>query len=164
MFIVHNQKTFFQLLGIALILTDPYGYITSPGYPNFYCNDVESIWLIQLPHGELIEIEFFDGRINSYNTNCPYDKIKIYDGGSMASPVIGRYCGNPDGQYLISSTNEIIIRFLTNNRWVYRPGFKLQYKAVSKCSRTKKVSNIKDLINVFYIFQHISKSQYFFPI
>ena len=56
----------------------------------------------------------------------------------MASPVIGNYCGNPDGYYLISSTNEIIIRFWTNGRWVYRPGFKLQYKAVSKYSGTKK--------------------------
>ena len=75
MFIVHNHKTSFQLSGIALILTDSYGYITSPGYPNYYCNDVESIWLIQLPHGELIEIDFFDGLINgnlinSYTTNC----------------------------------------------------------------------------------------------
>ena len=97
----------------------------------------------------MIEIEFFYGQINSYTTDCPYDNIKIYDGGSMASPVIGRYCGNPEGHYLISSTNEIIIEFWTNNFNVFRPGFKLQYKAVSKYSETKKVSNIKDLNNVF---------------
>ena len=86
----------------------------------------------------MIEIEFFDGQINSYTPDCPYDNIKIYDGGSMASPVIGRYCGNPEGHYLISSTNEIIIEFWTSNLGVYRPGFKLQYKAVSKYSGTKK--------------------------
>ena len=93
----------------------------------------------------MIEIEFFYGQISSYTTDCLYDNIKIYDGGSMASPVIGRYCGNPEGHYLISSTNEVIIRFWTNDVGFYRPGFKLQYKAFSKCSGTKKGSNIKDL-------------------
>ena len=134
MFIAHNHIIFFQLLGIALILTDSYGFITSPGYPNYYCNHMESIWLIQLPHGELIEIEFFDGQMSN---DCQYDHIRIYDGGSMASPGES-YCGNPVGHYIISSTNEMILKFWTSNRYIHRPGFKLQYTAVSKYSGTKK--------------------------
>ena len=46
------------LLFSASILTAPDGMITSPGYPRSYANDIETGWLIQLPPGQFIEINF----------------------------------------------------------------------------------------------------------
>ena len=34
------------------------GVITSPGYPGYYDTNLDLSWLIQLPHGQLIEIIF----------------------------------------------------------------------------------------------------------
>ena len=34
------------------------GFITSPGFPGHYDNNVDLTWLIQLPQGQLIEIVF----------------------------------------------------------------------------------------------------------
>jgi hypothetical protein len=34
------------------------GVITSPGFPSNYANNLDLAWLIQLPLGQYIEIEF----------------------------------------------------------------------------------------------------------
>ena len=34
------------------------GIITSPGYPEIYPNDIDLHWLIQVPDGKSIEMEF----------------------------------------------------------------------------------------------------------
>ena len=46
-------------------LTAPDGMITSPGYPSSYANDIEIGWLIQLPPGQFIEINFLSIDIDS---------------------------------------------------------------------------------------------------
>ena len=48
------------LLFSVPILTDPDGMINSPGYPSNYANDIETSWLIQLPPGQFIEINFLN--------------------------------------------------------------------------------------------------------
>ena len=54
----------------------------------------------------------------------------MYDGGSMTSPIIGEYCGStpPD---IITMSNEILIRFVTNPWDLTDIGFKLVYNPTS---------------------------------
>ena len=68
------------------ILSDPNGVITSPGFPNNYPDDSNISWLIQLPKGKFIEVNFL-----SFETeeDCWRDSLTIYNGPSDASPVIG---------------------------------------------------------------------------
>jgi hypothetical protein len=51
------------------IITATDGMITSPGYPSSYANDIETGWLIQLPPGQFIEINFLSFDIG-YCTDC----------------------------------------------------------------------------------------------
>ena len=41
------------------------GVITSPGFPGNYDNNLDLTWLIQLPHGQLIEIVFISFDVES---------------------------------------------------------------------------------------------------
>ena len=46
--------------------------------------------------------------------------MKIYDGGTLHSPVIdGKLCGTSVPEHIISSTNELIIAFHSDDNDVY---------------------------------------------
>ena len=42
----------------AVTITQPFGLITSPGFPQTYQNGIDCSWSIQLPIGQLIQINF----------------------------------------------------------------------------------------------------------
>ena len=58
------------------------------------------------------------------------DKLTIYDGGSMTSPMIGEYCYSAPSSK-ISSSNQLFFHFHSNH-WGTATGFKLEYNATSK--------------------------------
>ena len=39
-------------------MTQPFDVITSPGFPQLYQNGIDCTWNIQLPIGQLIELNF----------------------------------------------------------------------------------------------------------
>ena len=49
---------FFYFLDCHATLTESHGEITSFGFPQGYYNNMDCTWLIQRPHGEVIEIRF----------------------------------------------------------------------------------------------------------
>ena len=70
-----------------------------------------------------------------------FDKLTIYDGGSMTSPMIGEYCYSAPSSK-ISSSNQLFFHFHSNG-YGTSTGFKLEYNAKSKnlgqfVSRVKK--------------------------
>ena len=58
------------------------------------------------------------------------DKLRLYNGDSSASPLIGNYCGTLLPSNFISSTNRAFISFITDSSDT-KTGFELKYKAVS---------------------------------
>ena len=42
----------------AVTIAWPFGVITSPGFPQSYRNSIDCTWNIQLPIGQLIELNF----------------------------------------------------------------------------------------------------------
>ena len=58
-----------------------------------------------------------------------YDKLTMYDGGSMTSQMIGEYCDSipPD---IITTGNEIFVHFRTRY-YLTDIGFKLMYNPTS---------------------------------
>ena len=60
-----------------------------------------------------------------------YDSLKIYDGETSDSLILGSYCGTSIPPSHISSGNEIFIHFHTDT-WQTRQGFKMEYHATSK--------------------------------
>ena len=59
------------------------------------------------------------------------DWLKIFDGETEASPMLGLYCGDLIPTTHISSGNAIFIHFQTNVIGT-GPGFKMEYQATSK--------------------------------
>ena len=58
-----------------------------------------------------------------------YDTLTIYDGGSITSPMIGKYCDSIPPT-IITTSNEVFIHFQTNAVFT-ESGFKMEYNATS---------------------------------
>ena len=55
-----------------------------------------------------------------------YDWMKIYDGGTLNSPIIGgKLCGTNVPERILSSTNEVIIQFHSDDNDVFG-GYRLK--------------------------------------
>ena len=63
--------------------------------------------------------------------------MTIHDGASDASPVLGKYCGKSLPLNLISSSNQLFLRFKSNGDYQYK-GFKLEYKSRGELFRVIK--------------------------
>ena len=57
-----------------------------------------------------------------------YDSLTLYDGDSNSAPMIGEYCGNSIPNNQISSTNSVLIHFLSDGYDENNSGFQLQYQ------------------------------------
>ena len=57
---------------------------------------------------------------NSFSYFLSYDWLKIYDGGTLNSPTIGgKLCGTTVPEQVISSTNELIVSFHSDDNDIY---------------------------------------------
>lgn len=60
------------------------------------------------------------------STNCRYDYLQILNGGSMTSPLIGKYCGYTRPKQLSSHTNQLYLQFVSD-KTKSAPGFEIQW-------------------------------------
>lgn len=52
---------------------DPPGYITSPNYPSNYPTNIDCVWIITVPNGEAVQLDFEDNfYIESHTGYVPY--------------------------------------------------------------------------------------------
>ena len=54
-----------QISECAVTITQHFGVITSPGYPEFYQNGIDCTWNIQLSIGQFIQINFLHFDVDS---------------------------------------------------------------------------------------------------
>ena len=85
------------------------------------------------------------------DTGCAFDYIEVYDGPGTYSPKLGKYCGNGIPDQFRSSTNELLVIFVTDNSIQYS-GFAAAYTAESRgeCIIAKRTYNsvIDDLQSI----------------
>ena len=105
--------------------------ITSPGFPQYYPHGINYTWTIQLSIGQLIQFKFLHFDVQSSAHCIWWDSLRIYDGVSSTSPMLGRYCGDSLPPSQISSSNHLFIYFYSDNSGS-GTGFKLEYNATSK--------------------------------
>ena len=64
-----------------------------------------------------------------------FDWVEIYDGGNSSSTLIGgKMCGHKLPPPILSSTNEILIKFKSDET-EERSGYKIRMEAVGKTNR-----------------------------
>ncbi|MBN3320802.1 CSMD1 protein, partial [Atractosteus spatula] len=82
------------------------GTIYSPEYPNEYPNSQDCTWLITVPHGHGIYINF-----TLLQTEPVTDYIAVWDGPEENYPQLGVFSGNTALESAYSSFNQVLIRF-----------------------------------------------------
>ncbi|XP_071483596.1 bone morphogenetic protein 1 homolog [Diadema antillarum] len=101
------------------------GSFTSPNYPSNYDNGVTCDYLFFAGDGETIAVTFDDFSLE-ISTNCRYDKISIYDGSSVADPLLGQWCGTDSPGVVVGVRQSLLIRFESDFSVSFR-GFSASY-------------------------------------
>ncbi|XP_045916959.1 cubilin [Micropterus dolomieu] len=129
---------------IELNDNDPPGYITSPNYPQNYPQNIDCVWVVTVPNGEAVQIDFQDefyiepsGSLLTFgyfslepHSECHWDSVTIFNGGSPGSPVIGQYCGTTSPGTIQSGSSKLAIVFLADHS-VSSGGFMASWAADS---------------------------------
>ncbi|NXA48350.1 CDCP2 protein, partial [Nothocercus julius] len=118
------------------------GNFSSPQYPNFYPNNLQCQWTIQLPPGYRVKVFFLDleleGR-SSLTGGCDYDRMAAFDGGAEGAPLLGERCGRERLPPIMSSGHELLLVLRTDRNTAKR-GFAAAYVGVVPvnvtCTRT----------------------------
>uniref|UniRef100_A0A8C5HD89 Cubilin n=1 Tax=Gouania willdenowi TaxID=441366 RepID=A0A8C5HD89_GOUWI len=113
---------------------DPPGYIMSPNYPQNYPQNIDCIWLIVVPNGEAVQINFEDEFYIEPTTSCLYDYLELRDGSTTNADLISRLCGNTKPSTQRSTGSSLLLRFRTDSSVTHK-GFKAQY-SIATCGGT----------------------------
>ncbi|CAG05694.1 unnamed protein product [Tetraodon nigroviridis] len=82
------------------------GTVYSPQYPNEYPNSQDCSWLITVPHGHGVYINF-----TLLQTEPEADYITVWDGSDMSSPQLGVFSGNTALGSAYSTSQKALIQF-----------------------------------------------------
>ncbi|XP_033742210.1 exoskeleton protein RP43-like [Pecten maximus] len=100
------------------------GYITTPGYPEFYGHNLACNWVVQASTGEQISLTAVDSAIED-SEGCSGDRVTLYDGPTTSYPLLASFCGT-NFQSVNSTGTSILIVFTSDGSSSDR-GFKFQY-------------------------------------
>uniref|UniRef100_A0A669EKT9 Cubilin n=1 Tax=Oreochromis niloticus TaxID=8128 RepID=A0A669EKT9_ORENI len=119
---------------IELNDNDPPGYITSPNYPQNYPQNIDCIWVITVPNGEAVQIDFEDQFYIEPTSSCMYDYLELRDGSTSNNNIISRLCGNTRPSTQHSTGSSMWLRFRTDASITHQ-GFKAKY-SIATCGGT----------------------------
>uniref|UniRef100_A0A5S6R2C3 Metalloendopeptidase n=1 Tax=Trichuris muris TaxID=70415 RepID=A0A5S6R2C3_TRIMR len=131
--------------GCKFELNAAFGQLTSPSYPEDYPNDKECIWHFVTTPGHRLQLDFIEFEIEPHQ-DCAYDRIELYDGSSIDSPSLGKYCGPKAPEKITSSKNELYMFFHSDSS-VQRKGFQAHYTSV--CGGTLRAER-----SIGYVYSH----------
>lgn len=88
-----------------------------------YNNNVSCIWVIEPPNASKIVLNF-----SKFKTESGYDYVKVYDGNSTSSPVLGNFDGHNIPPTLTSTGGSMLVHF-TSDGGVVDEGWTAHYSA-----------------------------------
>ncbi|XP_048417522.2 cubilin isoform X2 [Stegostoma tigrinum] len=95
------------------------GTLTSPNYPNGYSRNQECIYTINVENNKQILLNFTHFCLDGYQT-CTSGYVEIRNGGYETSPLVGQYCGSKAPPLITSHSNQLWIKFKSDNTLQYR--------------------------------------------
>ncbi|XP_064410135.1 cubilin [Latimeria chalumnae] len=114
--------------------SNPTGHISSPNYPNNYPHNIDCIWIIIVPNGEAVRVDFEDRFYIERTSSCNYDYLELRDGANSDAPLIVKLCGSDHPSTQRSTGTVMYLRFRTDLS-VTHVGFKLKY-SIAACGGT----------------------------
>lgn len=123
------------------------GSFTSPTYPGIYPKGLKCSYKFIGQVGQRIRLEFQDFDLYSGGSHCPVDYMKVFDGSDEKAPIINTFCGNHKGVVIYSSTENLLLKFVTSDQEanVDNRGFLIQYEMSSNYVNLK-FTNVDPLI------------------
>lgn len=110
---------------------DTPGYITSPGYPQNYPQNIDCVWVISVPNGEAVQLDFEEEFYIEPTSSCQFDYLEVRDGSSVSAELLSRLCGNTLPSTQRSTGSFMTLRFRTDTSVTHK-GFKARY-SISTC-------------------------------
>ncbi|CAM9608271.1 unnamed protein product [Lampetra planeri] len=109
------------------------GFLQSPRFPLGYPRGLALQWRLLAKAGARIQLGFDErfGLEEPEHSVCKYDYVEVEDVADGASSVRGRWCGAkaPSGKQ-ISKSNQLLVRFRSDEYFPAKPGFRLYYSSV----------------------------------
>jgi len=109
-------------------ITSHVGTLSSPNWPNRYSSGEDCTWHISTVKGHRIKIMFDEFDLES-QPECEYDHVDIYDGRDVSADRIGRFCGSQRPHEMVTSGNEIFIKF-ESDKSVEKLGFRASHTTI----------------------------------
>ena len=107
---------------VMVQLTNTSGIIR-PMQSSFYSNNMDCRW--NFSSNAMLELVFF-----RFNTETSADYVNVYDGGSISSPLIGRFSGSSLPAPITSSSNKLYVRFTSDGSGNQFGGFIALYHGI----------------------------------
>ncbi|KAJ0177495.1 hypothetical protein K1T71_007504 [Dendrolimus kikuchii] len=108
------------------------GELTSPTYNGNYLNNLLCEYKIKTAPETKIKLDFKYFKLEQ-SRRCEFDYLKVYDGASADSQLVGRFCGSAYPKSYISSSNVLYFKFKTDHS-LSSGGFKITYESICRIS------------------------------
>ncbi|CAI9722917.1 1 isoform X1 [Octopus vulgaris] len=127
-FTLHENKHDCKEGGCKHEIKAPSGTIISPKWPAFYPSRKNCVWTFTVTDGHRVKLQFEEFELEPHQ-ECTYDHIEIFDGDSINSQSLGRFCGNKIPHPIYSSGNTMHMIFYSDAS-VQRKGFSAVHSTV----------------------------------
>ncbi|KAI4465589.1 netrin/laminin-related [Holotrichia oblita] len=109
------------------VFTNSWGVITDGPVDSNYTQDSHCEWLIKANGtNKFITLSF-----RSMGTECSYDYVFVYDGGSFKSPLLGSFSGKTEPQQVIAKSGYMLILLYSDTNYVL-DGFRAEF-SITDC-------------------------------
>ena len=132
---------YFEILASDFLLACNYKFTLSSGtieslhHPSNYPNSVSNCkYSLKYPSAEYRFVITFSHFSLESHSSCSHDSLKIYDGETTSSTMLGNsygYCGTSMPPSFTSTSNEMLLTFKTDGSGV-STGFKISYSIQGK--------------------------------
>ncbi|XP_046557391.1 LOW QUALITY PROTEIN: bone morphogenetic protein 1-like [Haliotis rubra] len=127
-FTLHENQHDCKEGGCQHEISDPYGEISSPNWPNFYPSRKDCVWHFTTKPGHRIKLTFHDFELEPHQ-ECTYDHIIVFDGDDNSARSLGKFCGSKQPDPITSSGNRMYMVFYSDAS-VQRKGFHAEHESV----------------------------------
>uniref|UniRef100_A0A3B4WHR6 CUB domain-containing protein n=1 Tax=Seriola lalandi dorsalis TaxID=1841481 RepID=A0A3B4WHR6_SERLL len=112
-------------------------FFVTPGFPMVYLPSQQCVWVITAPEPDQKILLNFNSIFHLEGKDCKHDYVEVYNGGDELSPLLGRYCGSVAPRPFITSGNQVLIKFISDDE-NEGAGFAVHFKVFKPgpdCSR-----------------------------
>ncbi|XP_045475772.1 tolloid-like protein 1 [Harmonia axyridis] len=110
------------------------GHLESPNFPEEYHPNKECVWRITVPKNYQVALRFQSFEVENHD-GCVYDYVEVRDGFTNDSPILGVYCGHKIPADIISKSNILMVKFVSDGS-VQKGGFSaIIMKENDECAR-----------------------------